>query len=352
MRVIYSFNKTGFEAEYWSREIAAASTSGCTFIPFNHDPYLKSILYIRAQLLDNLYFQEHPGLTRMYVDIAQRIKEVGADVLWVDNCNPYHPEFLRKLDVYRVLRTSDGPIAAYDRDFAYLHAFDHVLFHSPAYSRDLGMEEKLHYCGARRVDWWPLGSFDALCDMTKTEHDILSGTRDIDILFIGAMHVGKMPFLASIKKALGRRLRLRGLTTLKKNVYFNLKYGCPGWVRPVAFSEYVPLYQRTKIGINVHNRGDYTVGGYRMFDLPANGVMQICDGGEYLERFFEVGEEVVPHRSVDDLVAKVQYYLGNDAERERIALNGFRRVRREYRIGDLLRKAAAHIASGLEERRR
>jgi spore maturation protein CgeB len=352
MKIIYSFNKTGFEAEYWEQEIAAASTDGCTFLPFNHDPYLNPLSYSRAQLLDNLYFREHPGLMRLYGDVVRRIKEVGADVLLVDNCNPYHPEFLRTLNVYRVLRTSDGPVVAYDRDFAYLHAFDHILFHSPAYSRDLGMEEKLRYCGARRVDWWPQGSFDALCDPTKTELDILSGRRDIDILFIGAMHVGKMPFLASIMKAFGRRLRLHGLTTLKKNVYFNLRYGCPGWVRPVPFSEYVPLYQRAKVGINVHNRGDYTVGSYRLFDLPANGVMQISDGGEYLERYFKVGEEVVSHRSVDDLVAKVRYYLAHDAERERIALNGFRRVRREYRIGDLLRKAAAHIADGLQESRR
>jgi spore maturation protein CgeB len=350
MKVIYSFNKKGFEADCWAREIAAASTPECEFIPFNHDPYLDPSLYVRAQLLDNLYYQEHPGLKRMYDDITRKIQEVGADVLLVDTCPPYHPEFLRKLNIYKVLRIADGPISAYDRDFAYLHAYDHVLYHSPAYSRDMGMEEKLLYCGSKRVDFWPLASFDALCDPSKTDMDILSAKRDIDVIFIGALHVNKMPLIALVKKALGRRFRLRGLTSLKKNVYFNLKYGFPGWVTPIPFTHYVPLYQRAKIGINVHNCGDYTVGSYRMFDLPANGVMQISDGGQYLEQFFSVGEEVVSYGDADELIDKVQYCLAHDEERKRIALNGFRRVRKDYRIAELLVKAGDLIMKGMEHR--
>jgi len=350
MKIIYSFNKKGFEADYWAQEIAAASTPECEFIRFNHDPYLDPSLYARAQLLDNLYYQEHSSLIRMYEDIKRKIEEVGADVLLVDNCPPYHPEFLRKLNIYKVLRVADGPMSAYDRDFAYLHAYDHILYHSPAYSRDMGMEEKLRYCGAKRADFLPLGSFDALCDPSKTDKDILSGKRDIDVIFIGALHVNKMPLLAAVKKALGRRLRFHGLTSLKKNVYFNLKYGFPGWVTPLPFAHYVPLYQRAKLGINVHNRGDYTVGGYRLFDLPANGVMQISDGGQYLGQFFAVGEEVVSYRNAGELIDKVGYYLTHNEERERIALNGFRRVRKEYKISELLWKAGDLIKKGMGQR--
>ena len=350
MKVIYSFNKKGFEADYWTREIAAASTPECEFIPFNHDPYLSPNLYVRAQLLDNLYFQKHPGLTQMYVDIERKIQEVGADVLLVDTCPPYHPDYLRKLNIYKVLRIADGPMSAYDRDFAYIHAYNHILYHSPAYSKDMGMEEKLLYCGAKRVDFWPLASFQALCNPLKTETDILSAKRDIDVIFVGALHLNKMPLIAKAKKALGKRLKIHGLTSIKKNVYFNLKYGFPGWVTTLPFTDYVFLYQRAKIGINVHNRGDNTVGSYRLFDLPANGVMQISDGGKYLDQFFSVGDEVVSYRDADELIDKVQYYLTHDEERERIALNGFRRVRKEYRIADLLINAADLIRKGMEKR--
>lgn len=347
MNIIYSFNKQGFEADYWQGEISAASDASYRFIPFNHGLYLSPSLYLRAQLLDNLYFLQNSELLKMYSDLEQLISDSGADALIVDNCFPYHPEFLYKLKVYKVLRTSDGPMIAYDRDFAYLHAYDHVLYHSPAYSRDMGMEEKLRYCGAKRVDYWPLGSFDALCNPLKTEENILAEKRDIDVVFVGALHVNKMPLLAAAKKAFGSRMRFHGLTSLKKNVYFNLKYGLPGWITPLSFPQYVPLYQRAKIGINVHNRGDYTVGGYRLFDLPANGVMQISDGGQYLGQFFSVGEEVVSYKDVDELIEKVKYYLANDEERERIALNGFRRVQKDYKIANLLRKADDLLRKGM-----
>ena len=349
MKILYSFGKTGFEADYWSREIKAASTSEFTFIPFNHSGYEKSNLFTRAQLLDNLYFENNVGLAKLYLELENVIQREKADVLMVDTYNPYHPDYLKKMGIYKVLRINDGPMSAYDRDFAYLHAFDHVLYHSPAYSRDMQIDEKLRYCGVKHCDFWPLGSFDALCDRTMEEQDIVEKDRDIDIAFVGALAPNKMPIIAAIKKAFGRKMRLHGLTNLKRNTYFNLKYGFPGWIKPLPFEEYVPLYQRTKIGINVHNRGDYTVGGYRLFDLPANGVMQISDGGPYLDKFYEVGKEIESYRNVGELIDKIKYYLEHDQQRKEIALNGYRRLDSDYRMAYLLQKAAHLIKVSINE---
>jgi spore maturation protein CgeB len=347
MNIVYSFNKGGFEAEYWSREIAAASTADYQFLPFNHGLYLNPSSYARAQLLDNLYFKNDPGLRRMYQDLDEVISERRPAALIVDNFHPYHPEHLKQLDIYKVIRTSDGPICAYDRDFAYLHAYNHVLYHSPAYSRDMDMASKLHYCGAHNIDFWPFALFDVAFDSLKTEKELFLQERDIDIIFIGALHLGKMPFLAKIKKAFGRRCRMHGLTSIKRNVYYNIKYGFPGWIRPIAFEDYVPLYQRSKIGINLHNRGDYTVGSYRLFDVPGNGVMQISDGGEYLNTFFEVGKEIVGYRNVDDLIDKIRYYLSHDDEREAIARNGYGRVMKDHRFRDRMLQLGELISRGM-----
>ena len=350
MNIVYSFNKTGFEADYWQKEIAGGSTNILRYIPFNHGVYIDPQLYIRAQLLDDLYFGKHPALMRLYAGFEATLKETRAEAVIVDNCQPYHPDYLRKIPVYKVLRTSDGPLSAYDRDFAYVHAFDQVLYHSPAYSPEMGMAEKLQYLGAKNCDFWPQALFDAMCDATKTEESLLAADRDIDIIFIGALFPGKMPLLAKVKKAFGSRCRIYGLTNLKKNLYFNLKYGFPGWVRPARFEEYVPLYQRSKIGINIHNRGDYTVGSYRLFDLPGNGVMQISDGGEFLESFFRVGEEIIGYRDADDLIDKLRHYLDRDEERKRIALNGHRRVMRDHRIRHRLHQAVELIQRGMERK--
>ena len=40
MKIVYSFNKKGFEADYWQQEIGGASNDEVTFLPFKHDPYL------------------------------------------------------------------------------------------------------------------------------------------------------------------------------------------------------------------------------------------------------------------------------------------------------------------------
>ena len=348
MKIVYSLNKRGYEAAFWMREIAAAGTPEVTFIPFNHDPYVDVRLYLRAQQLDDLWFKQDPGLLRMYTDLEKLIETSGAVALIVDNCFPYHPDYLRGVGIYKVLRTTDGPMTAYDRDLAYLHAYDHVLYHSPAYSRDLSMEEKLRYCGAKTIDWWPLGVFDAAWDPSMGEDELFSIRRDVDVVFVGAMHPNKMPMLARIKKALGSKLRLHGLTSLKKNVYFNVRYGFPAWVRPLEWERYVPLYQRSRIGINLHNRGDYTVGNYRMFELPANGVFQLSDGGEFLSRFFEPGREIAGYTSPEDLLGKIDYYLTHDDERVEVARQGYRRVLRDYRISNLLLRAASLIGSAMK----
>jgi spore maturation protein CgeB len=348
VKILYSYNKRGYEAEFWSREIEAASDTEIKFIPFNHDRYLDSQHYLRAQLLDNLYYDRDPGLMRLYADVEARVRGEGVDAIIVDNCPPYHPDWLRGLPTYKVLRTSDGPICAYDRDFAYVHAYDHVLYHSPAYSRDVGMEEKLRYVGAKRADFWPLGLFDSAFDAGLSEQALFGSQRDIDIVFIGAQHVGKMPFLAKVKKAFGRRCRMYGLTSLKRNLYFNLRHGFPGWVRTLPFDRYIPLYQRAKIGFNLHNRGKYTVGSFRLFELPANGVMQISDGGEHLDRFFRVGEEIVGYEDADELIDRIRYYLLHDEERERIARNGYHRVLADYRFSQSLQRMGRLITGMLQ----
>jgi spore maturation protein CgeB len=351
LTIVYSFNKRGLEAEYWQREIAAASDDEFRFVPFNHDPFLDPMLYIRAQLLDNIYYDRHPGLGALYESFEQVVRDAGAEAVIVDTCPPYHPDYLQRQPFYKVLRIADGPLSAYDRDFAYLHAYDHVLYHSPAYSRDMDMREKLAYCGATRADFWPLALFDAAFDPGRTEDELLAAARDVDVVFVGALHVNKMPLLARVKKALGPRCRLHGLTSFKRNAYFNVKHGFPGWVRPIASGEYVPLYQRAKIGFNVHNRGDYTVGSYRLFELPANGVMQLSDGGRFLDAFFETDREIVGYRDADDLIDRLRHYLDHDDARAAIARAGYRRVMRDHRIRDRLRQAGRLVRDGMDQKR-
>jgi hypothetical protein len=346
MKILYSFNKQGFEAECWERGIRAASGEGITFIPFNHEYYLNWRLYINAIKLDEIYQARHPKLMQMYAELEEHIQEYHVDAIIVNNSPPYHPDFLRRLKVYKVLYSGDDPGATYMRNIPYLHAYDHVFYLNPDYSQDMNMSEKMRYCGMKRENWIPHGVFDEDFDTTKTEGTILEHDRDIDIIYVGAPYFQKLELLAKIKKTFGSRCRLYGRFRLHWNLYYNLRYGWPGWVKIISFPERTRLHQRAKIGFNVH-WNEHGLGNQRLYYLPANGVMQISDSRQYMGRVFEVDKEVVSYRGVDELIEKIRYYLEYEDERKEIALNGYRRVVKDYRFSDILRKSADYIITGM-----
>jgi len=346
VKIVYSFNKKGYEAAKWKREIEGASDAEYEFVPFNHDSYLGVDEYTDSFLLDRLYQFRDPRLMKMYKDLETVIEDSRADALIVTNCPPYHPDYLKKLKVYKALYSTDDPDATYKRNIPYLHAYQHVFHADPAYSPDMDMDEKMHYCGMVNVDWLPISVFDFEFDPTRIEESMVSGPRDIDIVYVGAFWKQKLDLLAKVKKTFGKRLRQYGYFKSYHNVYMNLRYAYGGWVREVSFPERVELYKRSKIGFNVH-WNEFGLGNQRLYHLPANGVMQICDCTSHLDRVFKAGEEVIGYRGVDDLVEKLKYYLDHDEERKEIALRGFRRTLREYRFAVVARRAGKLLTEGM-----
>jgi spore maturation protein CgeB len=348
LRIVYSFNKTGEEAGHWEREIRAASDSGTTWIPYNHGTRLDPRLYWDAVRLDRLYQNRDRRLLRLYDDLRGFSTAERADALFVTNCPPYHPEFLRELKLYKALYSTDDPGATYARTIPYLHAYDHVFYCSPTYSASLSMEENLRYCGVRRADWLPLGVFDFEFDSARLGADLANPKRDIDVVYVGGCFRQKLELLAGVRRRFGSRFRVRGIFSPQCNLYLNLRYGYGVWIRPVTMSERVSLYQRARIGINIH-WSEHGLGNQRLYHLPANGAMQISDCPAALGRIFEVGREVVGYTSLEDLLEKISYYLDHDEERHRIAIAGHQRVLRDYRFATVTRQAAEKLTDGIKK---
>jgi spore maturation protein CgeB len=76
--------------------------------------------------------------------------------------------------------------------------------------------------------------------------------------------------------------------------------------------------------------------------------MQISDGGEYLDRFFKVDEEVIGYRNADELIDKIRYYLSHDDERKRVALNGYRRVVEDHRFAPRMKRLGDLVKQGMQ----
>ncbi len=347
MNILYSFNKAGSEAANWAKEIASAGNGQFSFFPFNHGAILHPSHYTSALALDRLYQNRDRRLMELYEAFEERLKATAADAAIVANCPPYHPDYLRRLHIYKALYSADDPGSTYLINIPYLHAYDHVFFAAPAYSRDMAMKEKMTYAGKVNADWLPISVFDFEHSAGRDEDDVFRHHRDIDIIYIGGFWRQKLPILAAVRHAFGRHFRMYGFFRLKHNLYMKVRYGYSGWVSPVAIEERVSLYQRAKIGINLH-WNEHGLGNQRLYHLPANGVMQISDCADILHHIFEPDREIVGCRGVDDLIDKLKYFLTHDPERIAIAAAGYRRTMREYRFSVVTRHAGLLIRQGMD----
>lgn len=347
MQIIYSFNKTGFEADCWEKEIRSASANGFNFIPFNHGNYLDPSFYAVAEKLDQCYQGRDAKLLNMYAALQALINKEKAQAMIVANAPPYHPDFLRKLNIYKALYSADDPGATYLINIPYLHAYDHVFYVDPVYSPDMDMQEKMRYCGMKNADWLPISAFDFEFEPSKDEGRLFSQERDIDVIYVGKFWRQKMDTLVKVKKAMGSKFKMYGLFRWKHNLYLNIIHQYGGWVKPISHQDRVKLYQRSKIGFNIH-WNEYGLGNQRLYHLPANGVMQISDCADHLGRIFKPDQEIAAYRNADELIDKIKYYLKNDAERQAIAKAGYQRVMKDYRFAQVTQRAASLIQKGMQ----
>lgn len=76
----------------------------------------------------------------------------------------------------------------------------------------------------------------------------------------------------------------------------------------------------------------------RVFDILSIGGFVLSDPQPELFELFEVGKEVEVYHSMEELKDKASYYLTHERERLTIALNGYKRVAKDYSYSVLLNK--------------
>lgn len=167
--------------------------------------------------------------------------------------------------------------------------------------------------GPEKFVTWPVGFFADDYDRSLSREDILSGQRDIEIIMI------------CDRNAPWRMNRVDSFASaFPQGAYYG--EGWPKGFLPEA--ERVPILQRSRIGINIHNSTGPI--NFRTYYLPANGVMQICDNKSHLRCLFELNKEVIGFDNIDEAVELCRYYLTHDEERRQIAAAGWERALRDY----------------------
>jgi len=140
---------------------------------------------------------------------------------------------------------------------------------------------------------------------------------DHDVSFVG-QHYGNRP---AVLAALARR----GIEVAA--------YG-PGWPRgALSMDDMVAMYSRSRINLGFGGVGpgdDFVCLKGRDFEVPMAGGLYLTRYNPELQRVYDVGNEIVCYRDVDDLAAQIKALLADPARAETIRRAGHARARRDH----------------------
>lgn len=86
------------------------------------------------------------------------------------------------------------------------------------------------------------------------------------------------------------------------------------------------LYNSSKICMNIHHPQSKDGINPRTFEILGSGGFQISDYKTTMENYFKLDNEICCFTNQKDLFEKIEYYLHNEKEREKIAINGHKTV--------------------------
>ena len=114
-----------------------------------------------------------------------------------------------------------------------------------------------------------------------------------------------------------------------------------GWNNdPLGVEDMFDVYRNSKICINFGNSKGINQIKARNFEVPGAGGFLITEQAPGLEKFFDLGREIETYKGLDELISKINHYLGHPEERDRIARAGNQRVRQDHtyerRMGEIL----------------
>lgn len=333
IKVIYSYGVSpswGPKFENELRLIEEDSAGKYKIVPLDHRKQLGWKNDVTPWHLDELFRNKDKNLFAFYHHVTELSR--NADILFIDQECVYHPDFIKKLSkkIYTVIYSGDDPESSYLRSKPYLYAFDHALCYGVYHNERQKMVEKFLEWGARKANFKPFGCEEHMYNHGLTVEDIKTKERDIEIIFVGgAGSHSRNERLLKIKKVFGSRFKIYGNWGGFKGYLGRIVKGFGSIpIRRLPADDLVPYYNRAKIGINLHL--SYGPCNLRLYQLPMNGVMQICDNKKGLGDIYELNKEVVGFDTIGEAIDLIRYYLVHDDERKEIAVNGFLKAKEKY----------------------
>lgn len=292
---------------------------------------------IRKSYKEHLSLESKKNMQELYAYIIEYIVNNDIHVsMFFGSGYPWSSHFLEKLKRYSYVACYfvDDPEGSKNTSMLYVKYYHYAFCGGIFFDKHTRIVDKYLEWGAIKSKYIPLGACPSKYSSNPPEYL----NRDIDIIFVGGAYLKKIIRMFKLKKHFGDRMLLYGRSwnyhgnNIFKTIIVRIVkgyYNIPE-IEELPKDKLVDLYRRTKIGFNVHQ--SYGPSNQRTFELPANGVMQICDCKVGLKELYKLNEEVVNSDSVEDTIKKIEFYLKHDEERMRIAKNGYAKVINNYRL--------------------
>ena len=174
---------------------------------------------------------------------------------------------------------------------------------------------------ASRIHFLPLG-YDP--HIYRPLQDV---ERTVDISFVGRLYDSRKEIILTLLDRLphyklqvwGRYIRYKEprtwfewlggkLSRHRRHVFMN---------RDISPEQVNHVYAQSRIVLNLHHEQSRSGCNPRVFEIIGSGAFQICDDNQFVRQ--HVTDSIVQFGDIEELIARIDYYLRNDEERHAIA---------------------------------
>lgn len=197
---------------------------------------------------------------------------------------------------------------------------------------DHPLEKELRKIGRKNVFYLPFG---AKIEEPSTTNQVY------DVSFVGTYRPSREKYLANFSE-------------------FNLNiWGDPRWAKSslkrfvrggrISLEEMKNVIRQSRISLNIYFEG-YNLNGapLRIFEVTGTGGFLLSEYRKVLSKLFVLEKEIVCGKSIKELRQKIRHYLINPQKRERVAIAGYKRAKRDHswekRLGEMFKIIANHPA--------
>ena len=300
--------------------------------PFKYfrEKWLQRSATYYAYSVDDLYRRRDSDYMRFINWFINEFSD--CEIIMMNTFNPIHPEVFKRhfSNAIKILGFVDDPVSSYKVGISNLWAFDGAMHISPSYNERVSMSEALNDWGCQNTFWFPLCNISV---KKAEDNQKFFSQRSNKLCYVGLASTLKLERLAILDREFGNdfvlhgRWPLAGYSGILKGLLNHQKVL---WrkVKGISNEEREKLYFNTKIGLNMHvSELPAESGNMRMYELPAHGVLQVCDrAAKNLNESIFNSSEAVYYDNITDAIEKIKHYLEHDNERIEIARKGFQNI--------------------------